>query len=127
MADVKDILGVPRAGTPIDKPEKEKPNKEKVKRPQGMSREAFALLGDSHPIISSHFAGGLKKKDMKTKPKPSTKGIPTWQWKPFRNSARTDGLELCRWVKGYKDAAGRMKEQDDEDYFYSKFNKKVRG
>ena len=31
-------------------PSRPAPKKEKMKRPEGMSREAFALLGDSHPI-----------------------------------------------------------------------------
>jgi DNA methyltransferase 1-associated protein 1 len=125
MADIKDILGVPRAtGTPGEKAEK--PKKEKMKRPEGMSREAFALLGDSHPIISSQLLGGIKKNDVKAKPKPSTKGIPTWQYKPFKNSARSDGLELTRWVKSFKDLNGRVREPEDSDYYFAKFNKKVR-
>mmetsp|Transcript_8824 Transcript_8824/g.18876 ORF Transcript_8824/g.18876 Transcript_8824/m.18876 type:complete len:443 (+) Transcript_8824:44-1372(+) len=123
MSDIKDILGVPRQGAPAEKAEP-KPKKEKMKRPEGMSREAFALLGDSHPIISSQLVS-VKKKDMKAKPKPSTKGIPTWQYKPFKNSARTDGLELFRWVKGYKDLNGRMREPEDTEYYFAKFNKKI--
>lgn len=58
MADVKDILGVPRSGGPKQEAKKEK---EKVQRPAGMSREAFALLDASHPIVPS-FAGDLRKK-----------------------------------------------------------------
>ena len=48
QADVKDILGVVRGGD--GNPSRPAPKKEKMKRPEGMSREAFALLGDSHPI-----------------------------------------------------------------------------
>ena len=33
----------------------------KAQRPAGMSREAFALLGDSHPIAPSELANELKK------------------------------------------------------------------
>ena len=106
-----------------------KPKKEKMKRPTGLSREAFALLGDSHPIMSSQLLEGLNKnkKDEKllAKPKPSTKGIPTWQYKGFKNSARTDGLELLRWHKSYKDINGRVREPEDTEYYYAKFNKKV--
>ena len=58
MADVKDILGVPRAAGPKQEAKKEK---EKVQRPAGMSREAFALLDGSHPIVPS-LAGDLRKK-----------------------------------------------------------------
>lgn len=54
--DVKDILGVPRGPPGADKPEvKAKP--EKMKRPEGMSREAFALLGGSNPVIPTHLLG----------------------------------------------------------------------
>ena len=104
MSDIKDILGMSRPGGAAGgggDPKAAKPKKEKMKRPSGLSREAFALLGDSHPIMSSQLLEGLgKKKDDKlAKPKPSTKGIPTWQYKGFRNSARADGLELTRWVR----------------------------
>jgi hypothetical protein len=30
---------------------------ERVKRPEGMSREAFALLGGSNPVIPTHLLG----------------------------------------------------------------------
>lgn len=30
------------------------------------------------------------------------------------------------WDKGHKDAAGRMKEPDDADYWFAKYNKKAR-
>eukprot|EP00983_Pelagomonas_calceolata_P123436 1161004-Pelagomonas_calceolata.AAC.1 len=130
MQDTKDILGV-RAAQPAGEKAgdgapavKQKP--QKMKRPEGMSREAFALLGDSHPIMSAQELMPKKKPDIKAKPKPSTKGIVTWGYKPFKSSARQDGLELMRWTKGYKDAAGRLKESDDNDYYFAKFNKKVR-
>jgi DNA methyltransferase 1-associated protein 1 len=61
MADIKDILGVPRSVAGNDGPAP-KPVKEKMQRPQGMSREAFALLGGSHPIMPSHLASELRKK-----------------------------------------------------------------
>lgn len=32
---------------------------EKMKRPEGMSREAFALLGGSNPVIPTHLLGEL--------------------------------------------------------------------
>ncbi|GIL77195.1 hypothetical protein Vretimale_3151 [Volvox reticuliferus] len=127
MADVKDILGVPRAGPsqPDEKAPAPKEKKEKIKRPEGMSREAFALLGGSHPIISSQLASSLKKNDMLKKPKPSTKGIITYQYRPFRNAARTDGLELFHWLKCSKGANGVIREPDDSEYPYAKYNKKV--
>lgn len=89
MGDVKDILGMGRA----TEPHAPKIVKAKMKRPEGMSREAFALLGDSHPITATQAAELLqpKKKDAAAKAKPSTKGIVTWRWLPIQSSARIDG------------------------------------
>ncbi|KAG2495242.1 hypothetical protein HYH03_006515 [Edaphochlamys debaryana] len=123
MGDVKDILGMSRVKE--EKDDKPAPvKKEKMKRPEGMSREAFALLGGSHPIIASQLVS-VKKNDILKKPKPSTKGIVTYQYKPFKNQARTDDLELCHWVKCYKGANGIIREPDDSEYPYAKYNKKV--
>ncbi|KAG2439980.1 hypothetical protein HXX76_004098 [Chlamydomonas incerta] len=125
MADVKDILGMSRPGPAEEKAPAPKEKKEKMKRPEGMSREAFALLGGSHPIIASQFATSTKKNDILKKPKPSTKGIITYQYRSFKNSARTDGLELRHWLKCYKGANGVIREPDDSEYPYAKYNKKV--
>jgi DNA methyltransferase 1-associated protein 1 len=122
--DLKDILGVSRNGLG-DKPEP-KEKKEKAKRPEGMSREAFALLGDAHPIIASHNVSNLvKQKANAAKPKPLTKGTTTYLWKPFTNPARTDELELYHWVRCIKDASGRVRDAEEGEYPYAKFNKKV--
>eukprot|EP00882_Tetradesmus_deserticola_P033310 GHRQ01038037.1.p1 GENE.GHRQ01038037.1~~GHRQ01038037.1.p1 ORF type:complete len:219 (+),score=73.56 GHRQ01038037.1:154-810(+) len=215
MADVKDILGVSRApqGDAAAAPaQKAKP--ERMKRPEGMSREAFALLGGSNPVIPSHLLDGLKKKDKLAKPKASTKGTVIYRYKQFKNQARwgvwphrrrayvqnsrsgatlkaaaavaahaeaalhshgtctvvagscravsitwavltrpvfshtnvpslhrtnwlftfiavvsvtcrDDGLELRHWVKGYKDANGRIRDAQEGDYAFAKYNKKV--
>ncbi len=129
MADARDILlgggrGQPGPGDGA-KPEKKK--EEKMKRPEGMSREAFALLGGSHPIAPSQLMDGLKKKkDKQAKPKPSSKGTVIFRLKPFRNQARSDNLELVHWVKGFKDATGRIRDADEGDYAFVKYNKRVR-
>lgn len=61
MSDIKDILGIQR-GAGDAEVKRERPTKEpKAQRPAGMSREAFALLGDSHPIAPSELANELKK------------------------------------------------------------------
>ena len=63
MADIKDILGMSRgSGGAAGDGSTHKAVKEKMQRPQGMSREAFALLGGSHPIMTSQIASELKKK-----------------------------------------------------------------
>jgi hypothetical protein len=55
MADVKDILGVQPKAVGGGSGSKGKPADEKPVRPKWMSREAFALLDDSHPIMPSAF------------------------------------------------------------------------
>lgn len=80
MADVRDILGVPRgAGASAEKGDAPaKPKEQKMQRPAGMSREAFALLGGSHPIVPSVLTEELRKKEdlkgLKQKRKSSAKG-----------------------------------------------------
>jgi hypothetical protein len=127
MADVKDILGVPRGGIPAEerKPEK-KP--ERARRPEGLSREAFALLGGSNPISPTQLMGGLTKKSalLKKASRPSHKGTVVYRLLPFANQARSDGLQLLHWVKGYKDATGRVRDAHEGDYQFAKYNKQVR-
>ena len=75
MSDVKDILGMSRPAAPISfDAEPSKAKAPKTKRPEGMSREAFALLGDSAPIVPTHMAEGPQAHGLKQKRKPSTKG-----------------------------------------------------
>ena len=127
MADVKDILGVPRNAAVSVQSDASKP-KERMQRPAGMSREAFALLDGSHPIPPSHLAGDLSKKSallgLKQKRKLSNKGLTTYQFRPFTNPARKDGLQLKHWVKCFKDTAGKLKEAEAQ-YPIAKFNKQV--
>mmetsp|Transcript_26226 Transcript_26226/g.67449 ORF Transcript_26226/g.67449 Transcript_26226/m.67449 type:complete len:327 (-) Transcript_26226:546-1526(-) len=124
MADVKDILGVPQKGDQQgNKPAK--PVEEKAVRPKWMSREAFALLDDSHPIMPSAFGHAIGPLALKNKPKGSSRGRVTWQWQEFANQARTDGLKLSHWVKCFKDASGRMRPAYEGDYPFVKFDKKA--
>ena len=128
MADVKDILGVPRHAPANGQTEAPK-TKERMQRPAGMSREAFALLDGSHPVPPSHLTGDLSKKStllgLKQKRKLSAKGLTTYQFQSFTNPARKDGLQLKHWVKCFKDTAGKLREAD-EQYAFAKFNKQVR-
>ena len=86
--DVKDILGVGRpsgnageGSAPAAK--KQKVVAPKLKRPEGMSREAFKLLAGTAPTVTSQLIESFKKDEAakKTKPKASTKGTVTWQYK----------------------------------------------
>jgi DNA methyltransferase 1-associated protein 1 len=125
MADARDILGVERGGaTPAErKPEK----KERMKRPEGMSREAFALLSGSNPLITTQLMEGLKKSKKDKPNRPTGKGTVVWRAQPFTNQARSDGLQLVHWAKGFKDASGRVRDAHEGDYPFAKYNKKVDG
>ncbi len=78
MADVRDILGVPRGAASAEKADAPAKPKERMQRPAGMSREAFALLGGLHPIVPSVLTEELRKKEdlkgLKQKRKSSAKG-----------------------------------------------------
>jgi|LauGreDrversion4_1035100.scaffolds.fasta_scaffold1061387_1 DNA methyltransferase 1-associated protein 1 len=86
--DVKDILGVSRPGGGGEGGPAKKQKKEvapKMKRPEGMSREAFKLLSGTAPTVTSALLESFQKdeaaKKNKSKPKASTKGTVTWQYR----------------------------------------------
>lgn len=127
MADVKDILGVPRGGAK-DQPAPAPAKKDKLKRPEGMSREAFALLaGGLNPIAPTQLAEHVKKVDLKAmKGKRATsRGVVTYQWQAFANPARSDGLQLQHWVKCFRDKHGVVTMADAGDYPFAKYNIKA--
>ena len=129
MGDVKDILGVPREGTGGGAAPAPAAKKPAAKRPEGMSREAFALLGGSHPVVPAHLLdelgkGAGKKKDDGKKQRAS-KGRVVFRYKPFFNQARADGLMLKHWAKAHRDALGRERAADDgADYPFAKYNRR---
>ncbi|KAL4858886.1 SWR1-complex protein 4 [Chlorella vulgaris] len=127
MGDVKDILGVPRDGGLPAAP-KSKKDTPKLVKPKGMSREAFALLSGSHPLMPSQLMGDIRKKEgvagLKEKAKRDPRGVVTFQWRKFKNPARTDGLELEHWVKCFRDAQGRVTPADKGEYSFAKHTKK---
>lgn len=113
MGDIKDILGLSRNSSVAPRAPKLV-----VKKPEGMSREVFALL--SHDATA---AGGSPVLSLVPTPKVSEgfkekrSVIIGWEWRKFTNSARSDGLELGHWVKRNDNAI---------DYSFARFNKKVK-
>uniref|UniRef100_A0A7S2Z5F0 Myb-like domain-containing protein n=1 Tax=Chloropicon laureae TaxID=464258 RepID=A0A7S2Z5F0_9CHLO len=124
MADVKDILGLPKGGAEgagAGAGAAAKP-KAKIQKPAGMSREAFALLDQSHPIMPS-VLGQLTKKAKAEK----TKIRSQWRWKLFKNAARSDGLELYHWERIHGAPGSKMGTMGaDGEYVFSKYNKKIK-
>ncbi|KAH8150486.1 uncharacterized protein LAJ45_05181 [Morchella importuna] len=108
VRDVMDISG-PSESTPRAPPLKKQKTVEK--RPDGITRELFALLGENPPPVA------IVENKFKEKPKWMGKANP-WEWKDFTNPARTDSLILRHWER-------KSKEPPDLEYRFSKFDVKV--
>lgn len=84
--------------------------KTELRRPDGMQRELYSLLGENTPpimVVPDHY---------KSKPDWRQKVTP-WIWAPFTNKARDDSLVLNHWVRG---------QPDNEDFYrFAKFNVKI--
>eukprot|EP00803_Ostreobium_quekettii_P002372 evm.model.scf_839.3 EVM.evm.TU.scf_839.3 scf_839:21858-24977(-) len=122
MSDVYDVLGVQRGSERPDAPPKAK--EPKVKRPEGMSREAFSLLDGQHPIMQSGELGLLARGESRKRRAEGNYRI-SYVWKRFKNQAREDGMELSHWTKCYRDVAGNVREAEEGDYPFAKFNRHV--
>ncbi|RMJ27825.1 hypothetical protein PHISP_01319 [Aspergillus sp. HF37] len=132
-ADVRDMLDLPAEGQP--RPQK----KQKVseKRPEGITRELYALLGERAPPIA------INENRYKGRPKWMSKlRVRPWQMAPFTNSARSDGLVLRHWqqqhdpvnVPALEPSEMETEEKRDEEapkpaepeYSFAKYNVKAR-
>jgi len=122
MSDIKDIMGVSRQGMVVEKQEKVK--KAKIKKPKGMSREAFALMSASHPLMPSQLMGEIEKEKEETE-KVERRGKISYEWRPFKNPCRSDDLELYHWVKCYTNTATNTKIiPSEQEYPFLKYNKR---
>ncbi|CAM8973749.1 unnamed protein product [Rhodiola kirilowii] len=109
--DAKDILGLPK--TPLSLPhEKKSRPKESQRKPDGISREVYALTGGVPPLMPSIDVSQLKRR-------PQSEEKITWKWLPFSNSARKDDLQLYHWVRIVNGVA------PTGDYSFAKYNKSV--
>ncbi|XP_068340949.1 SWR1-complex protein 4-like isoform X1 [Pyrus communis] len=110
--DAKDILGLPKSTHPASQEKKSRPLKESQRKPDGISREVYALTGGVPPLMPAVEPLQLKKR-------PPTDEKITWQWLPFTSSARKDNLQLYHWVivvNGIPPTG---------DYSFAKYNKSV--
>ncbi|KAJ4829250.1 swr complex subunit [Turnera subulata] len=114
--DAKDILGLPKTQQPITHEKKSQPKKDSQRKPDGISREVYALTGGLAPLMPSIDAAQLKKRP------PSDEKI-TWQWLPFTNSARKDNLQLYHWVGLMVRVVNGVPPTGD--YSFAKYNKSV--
>ncbi|KAI9664783.1 MAG: swr complex subunit [Bathelium mastoideum] len=89
--DVRDMLDLPRDGLAKTAAPKKK-QKVTEKKPEGMARELYALLGERAPPVSMI----QEQKQYKQRPKRPYRAA-KWERTPFLNEARTDNLVLRHW------------------------------
>lgn len=107
--DAKDILGLPKTPLSLTQEKKSRPQKESHRKPDGISREVYALTGGVAPLMPSI--------DLKRRP-PADEKV-AWKWLSFTNSARKDDLQLYHWVRVVNDVP------PTGDYSFAKYNKSV--
>jgi DNA methyltransferase 1-associated protein 1 len=130
MADIKDILGLPGASSDgtlgAEKPSKKA--KTKLSKPKGMSREAYSLLTETHPLMPSQLMGEIEAEEGKKKDvgKKKFRGKISYEWRPFANPSRKDDLQLHHWVKCYTNTANNTKTipAEQDGYPFAKYNKR---
>ncbi|KAI8640794.1 hypothetical protein BD408DRAFT_419256 [Parasitella parasitica] len=103
-SDIRDILQISAAAEPAQK----KPKTVAEKRPDGISRELYSLIGGAPPVA-------FVKPTYKAKYQTKKKATP-WIYQPFTNPARADDLVLSHWIKS---------SESNEDYAFAKFNKVI--
>ena len=120
MGDVADILGMvkPKDSTAAEVASqimtdaKPKATSQKRKKPKGMAREVYDLLGPDGIVPSmetNKVSTGFKNKRAS-----ALRG--RWVWAPFTSSARSDQQPFYHWAKA---------DVQFNDYNYVKFNVKL--
>ncbi|XP_028122220.1 SWR1-complex protein 4-like [Camellia sinensis] len=109
--DAKDILGLPKTPLPLPQEKKSRPQKDSQRKPDGISREVYALTGGLAPLMPSIDVAKLKRRTQSQNEKI------TWQWLPFSNSAQKDNLQLYHWVRVVNVVP------PTGDYSFAKYNK----
>lgn len=111
--DAKDILGLPKTSLSITQEKKSRPQKDSQRKPDGISREVYALTGGVAPLMPAVDVSQLKRRSSAENEKI------TWQWLAFSNSARKDNLQLYHWVRVVNGVP------PTGDYSFAKYNKSV--
>ncbi|KAF3909674.1 hypothetical protein AA313_de0207976 [Arthrobotrys entomopaga] len=91
VSDVRDVLGIDSTALEPRQPPLKK-QRTVEKRPDGITRELFALLGENAPPVA------VVEHRFKDKPKFLGK-VASWREQKFQNPARKDELELGHWVR----------------------------
>ncbi|WWC98442.1 SWR1-complex protein 4 [Kwoniella sp. B9012] len=95
-SDVRSILNLPQAGPSA--PRRSTTANPAVKKPDGISRELYALIGDNAPSLAEAQASIAA---VKYREKPSLKSKKIhWEWTPFSPAARQDNpVKLGHWAR----------------------------
>ncbi|KAF8076576.1 hypothetical protein FPV67DRAFT_1471976 [Lyophyllum atratum] len=108
-ADVRSILSIPEPSAVAGPSQPKKQLLASTRKPEGISRELYSLIGPSAPSLVA-----LTKPRLKQKPNLGGTSKVKWECRAFKNSAREDSLELRHWVKA-------TTEEDAESPF-AKYN-----
>ena len=123
MEDTLDVLKISREGD--GPPPAKKKTRPKTRRPEGISREAYSLMDGNHPIVQTtpYRKRFVRKEGLNKKRKGDVSYAICYKWKSFRNEARSDTLELKKWVKCYINGEGNFREALPNEYPFAKLNK----
>ncbi|KAJ1660237.1 swr complex subunit [Dispira simplex] len=107
--DVLDIMEVDREPSVPQKTQTlPTASAKKEKKPEGVSRELFNLIGGAPAVV-------INKPTFKARPRLASKAT-HWVWRGFTSSAREDDLVLHHWVKA---------SDEPHDYHFASFNQVV--
>ncbi|KAG6831382.1 hypothetical protein H0H92_010984 [Tricholoma furcatifolium] len=107
-ADVRSILSLPETSATPGPSQPKKQPATSTRKPEGISRELYALIGPSAPSLVT------VKPRLKQKPNLGGVSKVKWECRAFKNSARQDSLELRHWVNAVS--------PEDAEYRFAKFN-----
>ncbi|KAJ7929948.1 hypothetical protein B0H13DRAFT_2309998 [Mycena leptocephala] len=109
-ADVRSILDLPSSSSATPISLHKKLALPSARKPDGISRELFSLIGPS----STTLVAQLAKPRLKQKPNLGAGSKIKWEWRAFKNGARADSLQLKHWAKATADP--------DTEYQFAKYN-----
>lgn len=104
-SDIRSALSLPQPA-----PAPRRTHSSSTKKPDGISRELYSLIGPSAPSLAAHLAkprlklkpnlgGGATVKWYAIPPVHSSPQTPHREHRPFTNNARSDALQLSHWAK----------------------------
>ncbi|KAK1231813.1 swr complex subunit [Marasmius sp. AFHP31] len=109
-ADVRSALSIAGPSNTNRSQQLKKQPTQTAKKPEGISRELYSLIGPSAPSLAAQLA----KPRLKQKPNLGGGGKVKWEWRTFQNNARSDSLQLGHWVKATVDP--------ESEYPFAKYN-----